>query len=140
MKQTDGVADSTTAALMTPVDNTTTEAALDGIDGVKHKKKKKKDKSKDIEANEDSMEDSLLNNSVNAELTDVNGHAEKKKKKKKDKSQEMGGDDTVPLAEFPGSDSSGYLSDKGKRKRKESELSNINDTLENPVSKKKKNK
>lgn len=127
-------------------DETVTEAPLDGVDGDKpKKKKKKKDKNKDREAHEDStLEDSQLNDSVNPELTDVNsnGHVEKKKKKKKkDKSQEIGGDESTPLTELPGSDSSGYLSDKGNRKRKESdELNDINDALEKPISKKKRNK
>ncbi|XP_062385222.1 DNA-directed RNA polymerase I subunit RPA43 [Sardina pilchardus] len=148
LKQAEAATDDATAELTTPADYTGTDAASDGVQT--QKKKKKKDKSKDKEAQQDSIvEGNQLDSSVDAELADLNsnGHVEeeekkkKKKKKKKDKSREMEVDEAVPVTELPGSDSSGYLSDKSNRKRKESDDANdINGALEKPVAKKKKNK
>lgn len=74
-----------------------------------------------------------------------NGHVEKKKKKKKkkDAEREMEGAEPVTPTELPGSDSSGYLSDKSSKKRKASGDTNGTGGLgdsETPVAKKKKNK
>ncbi|XP_012686887.2 DNA-directed RNA polymerase I subunit RPA43 isoform X2 [Clupea harengus] len=146
LRLTDPGTDDATEEPFMPADNTATEAALDGVDGVQpeKKKKKKKDKSKDKEALEDSVvKDSQLNGSGNTELTrtdsDVNsnGHVEKKKKKKK-KDKETSSQATEGV---PASDSSGYLSDKGSKKRKESDEANdasLPDNLEKPKAKKKK--
>uniref|UniRef100_A0A4W4EFV1 DNA-directed RNA polymerase subunit n=1 Tax=Electrophorus electricus TaxID=8005 RepID=A0A4W4EFV1_ELEEL len=90
------------------------------------KKKKKKDKWTSVE--DESRE------RAGSEVTlDVNGNTKKKKKKKKDKWQESS-EELPPPADLPGSDSSGYVSDKSSRKRK------VQDDSNEPVAKKKKNK
>ncbi|KAL2080646.1 hypothetical protein ACEWY4_024439 [Coilia grayii] len=144
LKQTDPI---TNAAHVMPSDNTTLETTQE-VDGIQpKKKKKKKDKSKDKEALDDSVvEDSQI--SVNVELSGThgdlnsNGHVEKKKKKKKkDKHQEMEEVEAVTPTDLPGSDSSGYLSDKSNRKRKGSDETNgtgFRSDSEKPVAKKKK--
>ncbi|KAK1785515.1 hypothetical protein P4O66_018874 [Electrophorus voltai] len=114
------------------------------------KKKKKKDKWTSVEDESRERAGSEVTLDVNgntAEEVDGNGtetHSspdsqlkeekkKKKKKKKKDKWQESS-EELPPPADLPGSDSSGYVSDKSSRKRK------VQDDSNEPVAKKKKNK
>lgn len=119
-------------------------------DASKPKKKKKK---KDIERDDQAVED-LNNNQTSETMThDVNCNGmdsdpdpnrrptEKKKKKKKKKEEKLDSDAELPSpgADLPGSDSSGYINEKSRKKRKAQEdlrLQEDSDIL--PTKKKKK--
>ncbi|XP_063040915.1 DNA-directed RNA polymerase I subunit RPA43 [Engraulis encrasicolus] len=127
-------------------DNPAVDGASEGVDDDSQPKKKKKKKSKQVK---EELEESLVSADMEPSRTDgdlnSNGHVEKKKKKKKkkDAEREMEGAEPVTPTELPGSDSSGYLSDKSSKKRKASGDTNGTGGLgdsETPVAKKKKNK
>lgn len=97
-------------------DPVTTEDPSETSDASKpKKKKKKKDKERDQQTD--------VTYDVNRNRTEVDSDPtshpkEKKKKKKKDRKQESDAELPSPGADLPGSDSSGYISDKSSRKRK----------------------
>lgn len=101
----------------------------DTTDSPKPKKRKKKDKCEKQTTSEDSVDDGSLSQTcepdVDGAAVDSNSNRVHKKKKNKRKDSH----------EVPGSDSSGYLSDKTSRKRPADEVENGSET---PVSKKKK--
>ncbi len=112
------------------------ESTEDPIDSPKPKKKKKKDKRERESAADESLNDSVLeqtseNHQTTAEI-DSNANGHHKQKKKKDKRQESG--EILP-SELSTSDSSGYVSEKTIRKRA---AENDGDPRDAPAAKKKK--
>ncbi|KAI5621866.1 DNA-directed RNA polymerase I subunit RPA43 isoform X1 [Silurus asotus] len=90
------------------------------------KKKKKKDKEKDNQALEEVETDEAGGCEVNGNGTEVDSDPSsclKEKKKKKRKKEKKESDTELPSlrVDLPGSDSSGYLSDKSSKKRKAQE-------------------
>ncbi|XP_026785175.3 DNA-directed RNA polymerase I subunit RPA43 [Pangasianodon hypophthalmus] len=139
-----------TVEVATEPDSVTTEDPSESSDASKPKKKKKK---KDKERDKQAVEEVNSNQTDEAVTHDVNGNRmevdsdpssrpkEKTKKKKKDKKQESDAELPSPSADLPGSDSSGYISDKSSKKRKAQEdelLQEDSDIL--PAKKKKKMK
>ncbi|MCI4391883.1 hypothetical protein PGIGA_G00139600 [Pangasianodon gigas] len=139
-----------TVEVATEPNSVTTDDPSESSDASKpKKKKKKKDKERDKQAVEEvnsNQTDEALTHDVNGNRMEVDSDPssrpkEKKKKKKKDKKQESDAELPSPSADLPGSDSSGYISDKSSKKRKAQEdelLQEDSDIL--PAKKKKKMK
>ncbi|XP_053469378.1 DNA-directed RNA polymerase I subunit RPA43 [Ictalurus furcatus] len=116
-----------TVEVATEPDSVTTEDPSESSDASKLKKKKKK---KDKERDKQAVKEVNNNDTDEAVTHHVNGNRmeddsdpsscprEKKKKKKKDKKQESDAALPSPSADLPGSESSGYISDKSSKKRK----------------------
>ncbi|MCJ8746120.1 hypothetical protein PDJAM_G00138210 [Pangasius djambal] len=116
-----------TVEVATEPDSVTTEDPSESSDASKPKKKKKK---KDKERDKQAVEEVNSNQTAEALTHDINGNrmevdsdpsSRPKKKKKKDKKQESDAELPSPSADLPGSDSSGYISDKRSKKRKAQE-------------------
>lgn len=116
-----------TVEVATEPDSVPTEDPSESSDASKLKKKKKK---KDKERDKQVVKEMNNNDTDEAVTHHVNGNRmeddsdlsscprEKKKKKKKDKKQESDAALPSPSADLPGSESSGYISDKSSKKRK----------------------
>lgn len=109
----------------TEPDSVTTEDPPESSEASKpKKKKKKKDKDRDKQAVEEAnsiQADEALTHDVNGNRMEVDSDSSscpKEKKKKKGKKQESDTELPTPGADLPGSDSSGYVSDKSSKKRK----------------------
>ncbi|TSO47164.1 DNA-directed RNA polymerase I subunit RPA43 [Bagarius yarrelli] len=134
--------DETVEENQTEPDQVTTEHPSDSADAPKPKKKKNRDKDKQAaEEPTNQQTDKHVTHDINANEMEVDSDSisrkEKKKKKKKEKKQEAIAELPSPSADLPGSDSSGYISDKSSRKRKAQELLQENSDIL-PAKKKKK--
>lgn len=132
---------------VTEPDSVTTEEPFESSDTSKpKKKKKKKDKKRDTQPVEEvnsNQTDEAVTRSVNGNGMEVDSDPSsrpKEKKKKKEKKQESHGELPSPSAELPGSDSSGYISDKSSKKRKAQEAELLQEDSDILSAKKKKKK
>lgn len=133
-----------TVNVATEPDLVTTEDLSESSEPLKTKKKKKKKDKEAVEEVNNNQTDVAATHDVNRNRMEVDSDPsshpkEKKKKKKKDKKLESDAVQQSAGADLPGSDSSGYLSDKSSKKRKAQEhelLHGHSDIL--PAKKKKK--
>lgn len=110
----------------TEPDSITTEEPFESLDTSKPKKKKDKERdTRPVEEVSSNQTDKAVTQSVNGmEVASdpSNCPKEEKKKRKKDKKQESEGKMPSSNTDLPGSDSSGYISDKSSKKRKAQEV------------------
>lgn len=116
-----------TVNVATEPDLVTTEDLSESSEPLKAKKKKKQKDKEAVEDVNNNQSDVATTQDVNRNRMEVDSDPssrpkEKKKKKKKDKKLESDAEQQSPSVDLPGSDSSGYISDKSSKKRKAQEL------------------